>query len=826
MQPYFFTEQEPKMIANVILTDSSHAIDRIFDYKIPEEFNASAVIGRRVLVPFGNRNASAEGLIVALSETSDYKRLKPILQCLDEYPICSEETVRLCFSMQSRYLCSFQQAYKLVKPPHLNTNVHSWLVYVKESDTKLTKSQELLLNTLKEFDGVAELDELEAHLNKRSLKQSAYALKDMGLIDIREKIGSTISVKFIRTAQLCCSVEEGYTAADELRAKRSPVQADMLLTLCDCGDMPTYDLVAVSGGNYTSLRGLCDKGYICINRIPAERSAYNEEKYAPSSACTPTAEQKPIIEHLKKLISHNMHEDILLHGVTGSGKTEVFLQAIAYCIKSGKQAIMLVPEISLTPQMVERFVSRFGTSVAVMHSGLSQGERFDQWHKIKRGEVNVVVGARSAIFAPFDNIGIIILDEEHETSYKSETSPRYHARDIAVWRGKKHGAPVLLASATPSISSYYRAKQGLYKLFEMHNRYNNNPLPQARIVDMRSELFDYHNSSAISIRLQDELRRNLERKEKSILFLNRRGYNTFVSCRECGYVMECKNCSIALTYHIKTNKLVCHYCGYTHDNVDTCPECGSKYIKFFGTGTQKIEDELHSLLPEARILRMDFDTTSGKGGHEAILDRFKNGEADILLGTQMVTKGLDFPDVTLVGVLAADSSLNIDDYRANERSFALITQVCGRAGRGQSEGRAVIQTYQPENQTIKLAKEQDYTGFYENEIKYRSQMLYPPFCDIVYILTSGTAENDVKTEITNISGIIRENIKPENSLISIIGPAPAPVAKIKNNFRYRMLLKVSSAGVIMPLLRYINDAHNAGGGSTSLIIDINPGNML
>lgn len=814
------------MIANVMLIDQSHAIDKVFDYKIPYDMDCTDLVGKRVLVPFGVRNASAEALVISINETSEYDRLKSIIKILDNTPVCTSEMLELCFRMQNRYFCSFQQAYKLVKPPHLGTKIRSWLVYLKQPEQKLTPTEKLLLDTLVDFDGVAELEELEVHLGKKSLKRVAFSLKDMGAIDLREKIDNTITAKFVRIANLVCDTEEGYSAADELRANRSPVQAEMLLTLCDYGSMPTSDLVAISDGNYGSLRSLCEKGFVEIVRTPVERHAYKEEKYALSSPCTPTDEQNIVIDYLKNLMKHNMNEDILLRGVTGSGKTEIFLQAIAYCIEMGRQAIVLVPEISLTPQMVERFVSRFGKSVAVMHSGLSQGERFDQWHKIKRGEVNVVVGARSAIFAPFDNIGIIILDEEHESSYKSESTPRYHAQNIAVWRGKKHGAPVLLASATPSISSYYRAKQGKYKLFEMQHRYNNNPLPKARIVDMRSELLDYHNSSSISIRLQDELRRNLDKKQKSILFLNRRGYNTFVSCRKCGYVMECDNCSIALTYHMKSDKLVCHYCGYTRDNVHICPECGSKYIKFFGTGTQKIEDELQGLFPDAKILRMDFDTTSGKGGHEAILDKFKNNEADILLGTQMVTKGLDFPDVTLVGVLAADSSLNIDDFRANERCFALITQVCGRAGRGDTEGRAVIQTYQPDNKTINLAKEQDYVGFYENEINYRSQMQYPPFCDIVYILVHGTDEDMVKNEITSIGKLISEKITSSYGLISMIGPSCAPIIKIKNSFRYRILIKIKSAGTILPLLNRINSSHNESSLESTLVIDINPVNML
>ncbi|MBE5039786.1 primosomal protein N' [Oscillospiraceae bacterium DSM 107454] len=814
------------MIANIALTDARHAVDKLFDYLIPPELERVAKPGMRVLVPFGVRNTAVEGLILSVSQTSEFPSLKPLIRCLDPLPVLTEELISLCVWMRHQYLCSFQQSYRQVKPPYLGTRLRQWLFFLKDTEEKLSAPQRRLLDTLKEYDGFAEMAELEAALHRTSIRSSAYALQDKGLLEIREKIDNTISLKYIRKARLNFSPEEGYATADELRSRRATVQADMVLTLCDCGDLPTSDLVLISDGNYNALNALKDKGIISIYREPFLRTAYAPDQYTPSVPYIPTEEQKPVIDYLNRLITHNLHEKILLRGVTGSGKTEVFLQAIETCIKQGKQAIMLVPEISLTPQMVERFVSRFGTSVAVMHSGLSQGERFDQWYKIRHGEVDVVVGARSAIFAPFKRLGIIILDEEHEDSYKSETAPRYHARDIAFRRGAKHGAPVLLASATPSVTSYYRAKTQKYRLFEMHQRYNQNPLPKARIVDMRSELLDYHNMSSISIRLQDEIRRNLDKKEKTILFLNRRGYNTFVSCRQCGYVMECPHCSIALTYHRSSDHLACHYCGYTCQNVTVCPECGSQYIKFFGTGTQKIEEELYTLFPGVRVLRMDFDTTSGKGGHEILLNRFKNGEADILLGTQMVTKGLDFADVTLVGVLAADTSLNINDYRANERCFSLITQVCGRAGRGNTEGRAVIQTYQPENVTIRLAKEQNYPDFYENEMKYREKMQYPPFCDMIHIVLSGEDERQVKQEIANIGLLLNSRPEIQGAILQTIGPDPAPIAKIKNKFRYRIFLKAADTQQLLPLLRQISTAHNAGNSKNTLTIDINPTNML
>lgn len=819
------------MIAKVMLTNAGYALSREFDYLIPDVLADKAAVGMRVIVPFGARNSSAEGLIVNICDSSDVKKIKPIQKIIGDEPVCTEEQIELCLWMQKKYLCSFSQSYKQVRPPRMSAKIRLWLVLRSDfeitEETKLTPTQKKIVDELKKRDGAADYNELAECIDGRGLKSAAYALSDIGAVELCENIRDSVGIKFIRKAKLECSIDDGYAIADEMFARRAHVQANMLLALCDCGDMTCADLVAAADGSYASLNSLCEKGLVSIYKEQIVREAYDSGKYGSTGAYIPTEEQKPIIEYLNGLIDKSKYEKILLRGVTGSGKTEVFLQAIEHCISLGKQAIMLVPEISLTPQMVERFVGRFGERVAVMHSGLSLGERFDQWSRMKSGEVCVVVGARSAVFAPFDNIGIIILDEQHESSYKSDTAPRYHAADVAMKRGQTYGAPVLLASATPEISTYYRALSGEYTLFEMNKRYNENAMPKARIVDMRSELFDLHNNSPISIRLQEEIRLNLERGEKTVLFLNRRGYNTFVSCRECGAVMECENCSIAMTYHKKTDKLVCHYCGMTVDNIKVCPECGSKYVKFFGTGTQKIEDDLKQLFPEARVLRMDFDTTSGKGGHEMILDKFKRGEADILLGTQMVTKGLDFPEVTLVGVLAADTSLNVDDFRASEKCFSLITQVCGRAGRGEKEGRAVIQTYQPQNRTINFAKEQNYVDFYENEIIYRNHMDYPPFCDIVCILLSGDDEAEVANEIDNIGVVLEQEQKAKPSeIIKILGPAPAPIHRIKNKFRYRVIIKVRDSEAILSLLSRINEGHEKSRVKNMISIDINPNNMI
>ncbi len=813
------------MIANVALISKHHIIDQTFDYKIQEWHKGIAQVGMRVVVPFGIYNKPVEGLIVGISETSEFTCLKAIKKFAGEKPVCSKELLDLCVWMQRKYLCSFYSAFKLIVPPRMKMIIKEWISVTDNSEQKLSEFQHKVIDTINENGGIIEYDHLAEIINSPALRRCVKALEDKKIIKISEKADESIKELTIRYAKLNISVEEAYMAADFLKTCRAKVQSEMLLTLADSGKLTTSELIALSDGNYTSMAALKEKGYIELYSEKKVREVYRADDYAATEFYEPTDEQRPIIEYTDKLLDNEKHEKILIRGVTGSGKTEVFLQTIKHCIEGGKRAIMLVPEIALTPQMVERFVSRFGNRVAVIHSGLSYGERFDQWNKIRNGEVDVVVGARSAIFAPLDNIGLIILDEEHENTYKSEISPRYHARDVAKYRAEKNNAPLILASATPSIDSYYYASEtGDYKLFEMNKRYNNNSLPDVKIVDMRGEIFEYHNMSPISNRLEFEIGKNLERGEKTILFLNRRGYNTFVSCRECGYVLQCRDCSIPLTYHISSDELMCHYCGYTMKNVTACPECGSKYIKFFGTGTQRIESELIRLFPNARTLRMDRDTTATKGSHEHILSSFKNGDADILLGTQMVTKGLDFADVTLVGVLAADSSLGVDDFRANERTFSLLTQVCGRAGRGDIPGRAIIQTYQPKNSTIEFAKSHDYTGFYKNEIKFRKRLNYPPFCDIINILVSGKDEQNVIAETEAIHDFIKECDEREN-IIKLSSPMPAPINKIKGSYRYRILIKVNDSDKLLDTLHSINDTHIRKNTSTALVIDINPVNM-
>ena len=539
-----------------------------------------------------------------------------------------------------------------------------------------------------------------------------------------------------------------------------------------------------------------------------------------------TDEQEKAFNKVAETSDNNKYEQFLLYGVTGSGKTEVYLQLIDKAIKENKSAIVLVPEISLTPQMLDRFISRFGKEkIAVLHSKLSIGERHDEWERIKDGKAKIVIGARSAIFAPVQNLGIIIIDEEHDSSYKSEASPKYNAKEVAKKIAKEAKIPLLLGSATPDLTTFYNAKEcNKITLLELTKRANNSNLPKVEIVDLKQELAN-GNRSMLSHDLYQAIEQNLKDKLQTILFLNRRGYSTFIMCRNCGYTVKCKNCNISMTYHSYENKLKCHYCGYEEKLVKTCPECGSDKIRYFGTGTQKLEQEIHKQFPQAKTIRMDVDTVTKKNSHEEILNKFKNGEADILIGTQMVVKGHHFPKVTLVGVIAADSSLNIDDYRATERTFQILTQVAGRAGRENLPGKVIIQSYNPENFSIQNAQKQNYEEFYETEIALRKQLKYPPFCDIIIIGFNSINEEEIK-KVSNLAyEIATKNL--DNEEFKIFKPMPSPIDKIQNKFRWRIIIKGNmnekANETLNELLKtlYAKDYKN-----TKITIDVNPNNMV
>ena len=609
----------------------------------------------------------------------------------------------------------------------------------------------------------------------------------------------------------------------ENKVIKSEKQKRVLNFLMQNEGIQTVELEIITDTTSSVLKALEKKEYIEIIEEKVERNPFVNKDIKPTKNLKLTDEQKDAFDKINEAVKNKQYKEFLLYGVTGSGKTEIYLQLIGEVLKKEKTAIVLVPEISLTPQMVDRFIARFGEEkIAVLHSKLSIGERFDQWNKIKNGDCKIVIGARSAIFAPVENLGLIVIDEEHDSSYKSETNPRYNAKELAGYIAKKNNIPLVLGSATPDICTYYKAENKQIELLKLSRRANDSNLPDVEIIDLKQELAN-GNRSILSTKLYSEIEENLRNKRQTILFLNRRGYSTFVMCRDCGYVVKCKNCNITMTYHLKTNKLKCHYCGHEEKSINTCPECNSKNIKYFGTGTQKLEQEINKIFPEASTIRMDVDTVSKKNSHEEILNKFKNENIDILIGTQMVVKGHHFPNVTLVGVIAADSSLYIEDYRANERTFQILTQVAGRAGREKLPGKVIVQTYNPDNFAIECSKKQDYNIFYETEIELRKQLKYPPLCDIISIGLTDTDENKIKTVSRKLYKNINELIKKYNLEVMIYKPLPCPIDKIKNKYRWRIILKGKLNNTLIDIINYsINKLNNK---STRIIVDTNPTNL-
>jgi primosomal protein N' (replication factor Y) len=604
---------------------------------------------------------------------------------------------------------------------------------------------------------------------------------------------------------------------------RAPRQLEILNYLLENNCIDLSDLLKNLNISYSSVKALEKKG--CIEIFDEEINRYKASKFIKTESLKPTSEQKRAINMIKDSIDNNLFNKFLLFGVTGSGKTEVYLQLIERCIELGKSSIVLVPEISLTPQTIERFIGRFGNLVAVMHSRLSQGERFDEWRKIKKGEVKVVVGVRNAIFAPFSDLGLVIIDEEHEGTYKqSDLRPKYNVKEVAEKRCEIENAVLVLGSATPSIESYYKAIKSEYKLIKLSERIGI-PLPEVDVINMSDELSS-GNNSIFSRRLYNEIKLNLCRGEQTILFLNRRGFSSFVSCRNCGYVPKCPNCDISLTFHAYEKKLRCHYCGYSINMFEYCPKCKSNRIRHLGIGTERIENDVKKYFPESRILRMDVDTTKTKGSHERIFYDFKNGKADILIGTQMISKGFDIPNVTLVGVILADVTLNIPDFRSGEKTFQLLTQVAGRAGRGEKAGRVIIQTYEDNNYSIKAAKLQNYLMFYNEEIQYREIFKYPPFTHLMNIVIYGKEKQKVIENAAKIYNVVKNTINKFEikSYNKVLGPSSAPLEKIKNNYRWQIIIKnedrnnLLKIADVVGLIKYDDDI--------KIAMDIDPINML
>lgn len=822
-------------IAEVIVSNTSRSVDKIFHYLIPPKYSNEVKVGSRVIVSFGKGNKKTEAYVINLIGFSKLTELKEVSSIVDSVPLFDEKMVYLIHWLREKYLCTYHEAVKALLPPGIGLKFHEWIKInntldrdIIEQKTACSPVQQKLLKIILENGGAIEYSELIALTDNQKIQPSIKSMVKKGIVIISNDYFSLVKDKKIRVAYLAVSQEEAEYQLEDLMVK-APVQARIIEILLENEFVSVADLVLFSRGSHSAVNTLHKKGLIVFRDHIVIRNPVDEKSIKRTTAFDATQEQINVIKCINKKLNEEVPFSFMLRGVTGSGKTEVYLQVIDDVISRGKQAIVLVPEIALTPQMVERFIGRFGSRVAVFHSGLSMGERYDQWKKIRELQVDVVVGARSAIFAPFKNLGIIILDEEHENSYKSELSPRYHAREVAEYRSKVENAVVIYSSATPSIESYYKGQTGEYALLEMTRRYNDLSLPLVEIIDMREELIN-GNKSIFSSKLKTEIEHNLYNGQQTILFLNRRGFSTFVSCRNCGFVMTCPHCNISLTYHANNDRLICHYCGYGVRNVSSCPKCASNYIRHFGIGTQRVEQEIKLLFPSASVLRMDVDTTRTKFSHERILNTFRDQNIDILIGTQMVSKGLDFPGVTLVGVLAADMSLNIDDYRSSERTFQLITQVSGRAGRGDIKGRAVIQTYQPEDSTIQIARTHDYQTFYNNEISIRKQLRYPPFSEIISILVSGVDENAVINRIKQIASVVKDKVENNNQIKicnELLGPMPAPISKIKNKHRWRLLIKCTDSNRIRGMLSILLNEHyiDRNNKGLSLIIDINPVNM-
>lgn len=820
------------LTASIVLINTTRAYDKKYTYIIPEGLKDKVCAGCRVLVPFGNGSLVKEGFVLEIkpidtcSAGSDVKSIeyKAIKQVIEPHSLLKGDNIELLEWMKREYICTYSDVIKCMLPPGINVKtVKTVKLSDKVSGTFKQESLNRIVDNLSCAGGECEYEELRGMCEVKGFKGCITKLCECGAVTLGEHYQQKVNAKSVKGVSLARSREEIIEELENNTVKRIQ-HIRVLEILLDNELVSVADIQRFAGVTSSVLDTLSKYGYICYKTIELQRNPIKERTYEKTGHLAPTAEQAIALVRLIGQLDAGVYKESLIHGITGSGKTEVYLQLISHCFDLGKRAILLVPEISLTPQMVERFVSRFGKRVAVMHSRLSLGERFDQWRLINEGKVDVIVGARSAVFAPAADLGLIIIDEEHEGSYKSESLPRYNAKEVARERCVINNALLVYGSATPSVDTYYRAKKGEIDLIEMKNRPNTSELPKVEMVDMRLEL-ENGNKTPFSYLLQEELKKNTENGQQSILFLNRRGFSTFVICRNCGYTMKCPECNIALTFHAKSDRLICHYCGFTVKNPSKCPSCESKSIRHFGVGTQRIEEEIRNRLPESSVIRMDIDTIGYKNAHEEILNRFKNEKIDIMVGTQMIAKGHDFPNVTLVGVLAADSMLNTGDFRANERTFQLLTQVAGRAGRGEKAGRVVVQTYNTEEYSILAACRQDFIGFYKQEILIRERLGYPPFNNIAVVTVTGRKDRRVFEIAKEIKPELSEDQTPD---FMVLGPSRCPIPKIAGKYRWRMVIKAADKEKLIDRLTVMSDKvwKKIKEEDMSMSIDINPYNML
>lgn len=780
-------------IAQIIVDVPTMQTNRPYTYQVPEQLEHQIQTGMRVVVPFGNGSRQVQGFVVGLDDQTAYDgELKSIISILDLNPVLNQELLTM-----SQWLADSCYAFRIscmhtMLPNVMKTKTHRRLKIIDELDEtdlfELFHGQDEI-----DFEPENMPDEIVSRLLKLKRNQQievVYSLTDQAKSKFATGIKPLLS--FERLEEERTSLRKTAKAQSELLSYlQSMIGSEIKLS--EAREQTGLSNAIFSTGEK---KGWLEKIQIETFRTP--KALLNDAKKPIPEL---TADQQTAVDAICDSIQSTDPQTFLLQGVTGSGKTEVYLRSIAETLANNQTALMLVPEISLTPQMVTRVKSRFGDLVAVLHSGLSNGERYDEWRRIERGEAKVVVGARSASFAPLENIGLIIMDEEHESSYKQDETPRYHARNVAKWRSDYYGATVVLGSATPSLESRARAQKGVYQHLLLPERINQQPLPAVQVVDMRQELRK-HAESNFSTELLDEIQIRMSRGEQSILMLNRRGYSSFIMCRDCGFVLQCPNCDISLTLHMDTHTMKCHYCGHEEPIPKICPNCQSHKIRYYGTGTQKVQEELQAIIPDAKILRMDVDTTRRKGMHEKLLNSFGNQEADILIGTQMIAKGLDFPNVTLVGVLNADTALGLPDFRSSERTFQLLTQVSGRAGRADKTGSVIVQTFNPDHYAIKLAQHHDYEHFFQMEMNIRHRGKYPPYFYTLQISVSHEEEAQAAKAIMNIDQFLKPNLD-KNSIV--LGPTPKSIARMNRKYYYQLVIKYKQDTRLHQLLTQMMD---------------------
>ena len=780
-----------RLVAKVAVSKAVYAIDKPYDYLVPAALEETLRPGMRVLVPFGAGNRGSEGIVLSLGEEPmPGPSLKAVHAQLDPEPVLDHEAIQLALWMRERYFCTVYDCVKAMLPAGLYFALKDQVVLRENLDREQayeavegSGSAKQLLEMLLSWGGGGDMEQIRLAFGSKDPNPAIHILTQLGLARVETSAQRGVGDKTEKLAVLAIPAEDAMAMVTP-RRKSAPLRYSVTQLLCTLGAASVKELCYFTGASMPTIKSLEKSGILTVEKQEVFRRI-SVQDVEPAGELVLNEEQQAAFSGLDALAETGKPEAALLYGVTGSGKTQVYIRLIQKTLERGKGALVLVPEIVLTPQLLRIFTSYFGEQIAVLHSSLRAGERYDEWKRVRRGEARVVIGTRSAVFAPVQELGLIVLDEEQESSYKSENVPRYHARDVAKYRCVQNRALLVLGSATPSVETMYQARQGVLKLFTLKKRYNQKALPQVILADMKEELRS-GNAGAISSVLRRELEANLDRGEQSILFLNRRGANRMVSCGECGQVPECPRCSVKLTYHSANGRLMCHHCGHSQPLPAACPSCGGK-LNFIGIGTQKVQEELEELFPGTEILRMDTDTVSAAHPHEELLERFRKKRVPILVGTQMVAKGLDFENVTLVGVVAPDLALYVDDFRAAERTFSLLTQVVGRAGRGEKQGRAVIQTYTPDNDVISFAARQDYANFYRKEIALRRMRRYPPFSDLVVITASGLEEGAVLRCCVRLRQGLEAYPAGEQAW-QILGPAPAAVAKVNNRYRYRLTL--------------------------------------